>query len=805
MSRARGWIRRARAAPSQLERLSHDVAGLAATTESLGHEVREGQDTRTISDAVQSVQHLAARVERHSEAIAEAVSANEQVEHAVAEQVRIMQEVVDAPARDAEVHRLVRELGSATELSQGLSIFINTWNYASLISRAIRSAKDVIAALPPALRGRVLVLDDVSADETLEVLAAYRDDPQVEVIVPDRNLGLSRARNVLLARCATTHAFVLDADNTAYPDGVGAIFETARQYGSAFTYGNVLASTDDDAEWLVKSYEPPGPHLFSGNYVDSMAVIDVAAVRALGGYTLDPELSAVDDYDLVMRCCRRGLLVGYVPIAVGRYRRAPSSYSASIRDLGPAVARIRRKYLDDVPDVDTWCVFASYPGVGVLWASPATRDRFGDAFGDRADEPPKVSRLRPARGPRVLLVAPGGVRNLGDDAISEAVLDRIRDAVSSARVETISDMAHAPTGRGMPAPWIGTVREAWQGLTNNEIGATLVDATRHVRDRLEPPSHGPRLVDPSAFDLAVFAGGGNLTTQWRASHLVPRAALAFALAGHGVPTIWSGQGIGPLDGDDIELIAMAAERASAFGTRDGGSRLLLPEAVRDHVDLVGDDSFGRGATPAASLAAARARAEIPAGPIVVFHARSADYAGTSERDTLRPIARAVDALAAERGSTVVGLALNGQDPAEAVVLAQLAQADERQAQWRIIDARDDASLAAAVLADATAAIVHSYHAALWALERSTPALLVAHTPYYAMKAAGLSAFVGASVELSDHDFDAGVLNRRLLALLPHLERAPFASIVSQVDTWLATAIDRALGSTTAWRSLATDG
>ena len=68
------------------------------------------------------------------------------------------------------------------------------------------------------------------------------------------NLGLARARNALLHTVGTTHAFQLDADNTAVPAGAAAVFDVARRYGSAFTYGTVL-KVDQDGRGLARDVE----------------------------------------------------------------------------------------------------------------------------------------------------------------------------------------------------------------------------------------------------------------------------------------------------------------------------------------------------------------------------------------------------------------------------------------------------------------------------------------------------------------------------------------------------------------------
>ena len=92
------------------------------------------------------------------------------------------------------------------------------------------------------------------------------------------NLGLSRARNVLLHVTETTHALMLDADNTAVPEGTIALYTVARQWDAAFTYGNVIMTAPDGSTMAMASNEPPTTDYFfaGGPHIDTLGVLDVA-------------------------------------------------------------------------------------------------------------------------------------------------------------------------------------------------------------------------------------------------------------------------------------------------------------------------------------------------------------------------------------------------------------------------------------------------------------------------------------------------------------------------------------------------
>ena len=678
--------------------------------------------------------------------------------------------------RDAALHQLLSTLGPPPRRRQGLSVIMITWNHAGFIAEALESAFAALAALEPADRGDVLILDDGSTDETGDALAPFVQDGRVRLITGPRNLGLWRARNALLAVCPTAHAVILDADNWLLPDGVRAVFDTARTYESTITFGQVIASTTGGTDWAAFAYAPSAESLRVGQSFDSMSVIDVEAVLALGGYSGDPGLAGVaDDFELILRVLRRQHLVGYVPTVLGRYRLTPLRHSAQVPDMRGVFDRVHRSYLYDDPDFDGFSLFSAHPDTGVLWATTAARPRVG------APAPLPATRPHPTAGPRVLLIVSGGVGNLGDDAISDAVLRRVRTAHPNASIELVSDRG-LPIVTGGPVPWAGTVMELWQGLTDDEIAAAASAGNGLTSvAALTPSRRTAPLLDLASFDAAFVAGGGYLASPFAEQLLRPRVAVALALAAAGVPVVWSGQGIGPCTDDEQRLITAAVQAATAFGCRDEGSCHLLPAEVRASALLVGDDAIGTTSAPIDLVRAALQRAHVTTERFVVLHVRSAGY---NSEVQLAALADAVDAIAHRAGATVVGLAINDNHPTEASVFAELSRRSPRLAPWRLLDARRSPALATGLLAQADAVASHSYHLALWALRAGTPALLSAGSLYYAHKAAGLAALAGIAGGIDVPDVvDAHTIRAALDRVAAELSVPALSVVSAHVDAW----------------------
>jgi len=713
-----------------------------------------------------------------------------------------------APSRDTALAELIAGLPAQTPRAEGLSVMIITWNHGAWLRRAIDSARQSLELLPDHLAGKILIFDDASNDETATLLESLSGDSSIRVIHSKVNLSLTRARTALLAVCPTTHAVILDADNRLSPLGVSQVYEVAATHRAAITFGHVLASTESAsgirAEWDAFAYAPSPWSLRNGYCFDSMAIIDVESVIQAGGYSTDPQLAGVaDDLELLLRTLRQGKPVAFVPAVLGYYRKTLLRHSTTAADHKSVENRIARRYLYDDPDFEQFLLFGAHPATGVLWASAAAEAQVGAPL-TTAAQPVAPS----PSGPRILVVAPGGVGNIGDDAISACGVQRIRRAFPDCRIEMISDRALPQMG-GLPVVWIGTVLQAWTGLRSEELssGADLSQG-QVTAEQISAAQATPPLLNLDSYQGAFFLGGGNLASAFAQHLLQPRVALSLCLSAAGVPVVVSGQGVGPCDAQELMLVQLMAGQAQAFGCRDAGSAKLIGFQQPGKVELVGDDAMSavrdavavRDATAVrdASAAVSRSPAEadsqrldqvlrsalVPDGEFLVFHARQASYVGSSG---LVDLAAAVDQFAVQSNVSVLGLAVNNNPPAEGELLASIAQTPNLAATWRVIDAGQSVDLTVGLLSRASFVITHSYHLALWALQANTPALLVVDSEYYRLKAEGLSALAGfpGSISITAHA-TAPEIAARLDQVRSWLEQSELGAVAERVESWWST-------------------
>lgn len=787
VERARGFVARARQAPATVDSLARGadearagLEGLRAAVSHLEQLIWAARD-----DTRGGVAAIGDELHRLHRQIGAAEERLETLDAALAGQAAALHRAVAAPARHAAARALRDTLGPAPALRPGLSVFTLVWNHGGLLAESAASGLAVLDQLAPADQGELLILDDGSTDSTPEVAAHLAaSDPRVRVVRSPLNLGLALARSALLHTATTEHAFQLDADNTAVPEGVVELHRAARATGAAVTYGTVVQLDGEGRALGPISNEPPTPALFRSNYIDTMAVVDVAAFRALGGWSADPLLEHVDDWAAIWRVAEAGQLIAFVPVLVGRYRVLETAFHRTVTDprLGAGrVARVldptgRRQGDDPLEGV---AAVAWDPAAGPLWATPEARAIRPDLAPPAAAAPPIATV---AERDRVLVIAPGGVANLGDDAITERGLERVRAAVGpDVALDLVTDGAHLTSGvRGVR--WLGPLIDALPGLGYDDLGRL----DEHLAAAAETALVGEgrwRPLAPETYRAAVFLGGGSLAEDFAPGLIAPRALLGAALRTRRVPWLLSGQGVGPLrDGGPRALTARLLAGAVAVSCRDATSAEVarsLPGVDPTRVSVTGDDALGL-----------RPRGTPPAGarPSLVVTVRRAAYVGTD--DPARAWALRADAVAAARGWDVTGVALNHQDPEpELATLATLRATLPLAARWRLVDCGGDPGRLAAECAGAAAVATQSFHAALFGLAAGRPTVLGADSPYYELKALGLGERAGLEDLGVTPDDDLGAALDAVGAALA-IAPSPLARATAAVDAWWATVSDR---------------
>ena len=232
----------------------------------------------------------------------------------------------------AAERKLREQLTTPACRDPGLSVLITCWNHAGLLRHAVASAIATLGVLP--VPGEVLILDDASRDGSRGVAQELAQaDRRIRLILSDENLGLPRARNVLLSQAAYKHAVILDSDNQLVPSGVAMLYSVALQTGAVHAYGNVLRIDERGAVLGVFSNERATANLQQANWIDAMALVLTDRLIELGGYECQ-WLYGLEDWELNLRLYSLREPMVFVPILAGKYRTSPRSMISKHRQQG---------------------------------------------------------------------------------------------------------------------------------------------------------------------------------------------------------------------------------------------------------------------------------------------------------------------------------------------------------------------------------------------------------------------------------------------------------------------------------------
>lgn len=229
-----------------------------------------------------------------------------------------------------------------------VGVIVPSYNYGHLLEGCVRS----VLAQDDAVEPRVLVVDDLSSDDTAEVgarLAAA--DPRVTFVRHAINQGLIGTANEGLAWASGTTDYVvlLSADDFLTPGALGravAVMEAHPEVGMAYGHAPYFGDADDPlseptgdwagtdlwrgADWIARRCR-------SGhNCISSPEVVVRTAVQdAVGGY--DPDCTHASDLNMWLRIAAVADVAYLRGVAQARYRVHADSMLRSghnpLRDL----------------------------------------------------------------------------------------------------------------------------------------------------------------------------------------------------------------------------------------------------------------------------------------------------------------------------------------------------------------------------------------------------------------------------------------------------------------------------------------
>lgn len=127
-----------------------------------------------------------------------------------------------------------------------VSVVIAAYNARSVISRAIDSALEQAGVTL-----EVLVVDDCSIDDTVELVSCYeKRDKRVRLLKCDKNGGPGFARNHGLAEAQGDWVAILDADDAFMPNRLHRLVTLGETYNADIVSDNLIMKYGDEVDFL---------------------------------------------------------------------------------------------------------------------------------------------------------------------------------------------------------------------------------------------------------------------------------------------------------------------------------------------------------------------------------------------------------------------------------------------------------------------------------------------------------------------------------------------------------------------------
>jgi glycosyltransferase involved in cell wall biosynthesis len=192
------------------------------------------------------------------------------------------------------------------------TVIIPTYNRAHLIKKTIDSV------LAQSFHDfEIIVVDNKSTDNTVEVLQPYLASNSIKLFVQDRNYERARSRNKGFEEASGKFLTLLDSDDTFYTNCLEDAYQFHQANPALGFYHCSHEVVDEEGKVVTKgSLEPvdnPFKALAAGNYISNIGIFIEAGLARKVRVDETPVLIGMEDYDFLLRLLFEAKQVGFIP------------------------------------------------------------------------------------------------------------------------------------------------------------------------------------------------------------------------------------------------------------------------------------------------------------------------------------------------------------------------------------------------------------------------------------------------------------------------------------------------------------
>lgn len=187
-----------------------------------------------------------------------------------------------------------------THITPDISIVVPVYNMGAFLSETI----NCVLAFHKINYELIIVNDGSTEEETLNILAKFRDHNSIQVI-DTKNQGVAKARNTGLAASSAPYVLPLDADNLieeAYClEGV-QIMNNSPEIGVVYCHPTFFGAKTGQQQLPSFSLD----RLLSSNFIDNCCVIRKSSLLSVNGYREDMPHTGHEDWALWIDLAQKG-------------------------------------------------------------------------------------------------------------------------------------------------------------------------------------------------------------------------------------------------------------------------------------------------------------------------------------------------------------------------------------------------------------------------------------------------------------------------------------------------------------------
>ncbi|MEO0896456.1 MAG: glycosyltransferase family A protein [Bacteroidota bacterium] len=214
-----------------------------------------------------------------------------------------------------------------------VSVIITCYNYARYVGRAIRSAYN--QSLEKS-KYEIIVIDDASTDESLEVLKDY--DDFIRIVDLKENVGLAEARNIGVRKSMGRFIVFLDADDYFHRDLLLMQYNYLSLDRSLDAISSDYVLVDDEEKHSEKKSAIEFP-IACGIMYRKDYFFDV------GLY--DKDFRAREEEDFRIRFLKKYQILN-IPLPLYRYRRHESNLTNNVQVMAEYQDKLNEKHRETI-------------------------------------------------------------------------------------------------------------------------------------------------------------------------------------------------------------------------------------------------------------------------------------------------------------------------------------------------------------------------------------------------------------------------------------------------------------------------